>query len=407
MIADIPSPTSGKKAATLIELLTSMAILSVLLSVLAATLQASLGQFRSSIDHSQSSGSSQQAIYWLKRDLQLAVNAIPANLPSWNVETSPAQKEFFEGQTFFPFEVNRKSGRNAPGNSGFPARNAAFATLAFPSLSGAERVPNSRLGIVTRNPSLSIIGYYVAYSPDSPISDDSDSSMKLFRHFRPSGNPGDGYADGFLRYCHREINDSLFNPVTRSQTPLDAANHAAIRQANFGNSALPFLLSARLLSTSPTEDQVHSGTPPWPEFSPPPEPFSSGLGTEQRWSDPSSAVHDIVFPDEAVAMNVVRFEITPFRIMKDADGLTRAMGSSEVTETLNLGPDTEWPCLVSPTFLEIVLGVIDEKLAKRLKSEDDWIVDWTDGATPRNEIEALLINSAQIQRFRVAIREQL
>ncbi|MEM7603631.1 MAG: hypothetical protein AAF357_19740 [Verrucomicrobiota bacterium] len=393
----------GVTGTTLIELLSSMAILTVLLSVLAVALQASLGQFRSSLDQSQSAVNSQQAISVLKEDLRFAASSFPSNLPPLPPEVDNEQRDFFESRVFFPFEVNRNSGLEPPLEAGFPARNQNYSTLAFTRLSHIDRPVGNSSRLTTGYPSLALIGYYVAFTKDAPSEENVRYSMKLFRHFRPAGNFGEGYADGFLRYCHREINDAFFDSTTRSELPIADENLAAVLQGKFDNHEIPFLLSGRLIPDGNSNSPELSNSLPWPEFTSPPTNYSGDLGTEQSWSDSENAVHDLILPDEAIAKNVVRFEVTAFRILENASGVDTLMTGPEVVQILNLTNFEEWPSLVIPTYLEVTLGVIDEEIAVRLEAETDWNVDWTEGATPRSDLEELVKSNTQIQSIRITI----
>lgn len=394
---------SAVGATTLIELLTSMAILAVLLTVLAATLQASLGQFRSSVDQSKTFRGSQFAMEWLRRDLNSAANAFPSNLPPLPASLTDQQLRFFSGKAFFPFEINRSQGRSAPQASGFPSSNQNFATLAFPKFDSTD-VPaqNSQ----TNNPAfpaIGLVGYYVAYTRDSDLTQNPRYSMKLFRHFRPPGSFGDGYSDGFLRFTHREINDSFADRLNRSELPLAEPNTAAIRRLQFENRDLPFLFSSRLKPNDEGEEVPTAGSPPTPEFSDGAQSLASISNSEMEWLDAKSVVYDFVFPDEAVAKNVTRFELTPFRVLEDATGNEVTFDTVETCQELSIPDTSEWPSLVLPTYIEVTLGVIDDEIASRLTREDDWIVDWSNGASPRSETENMVKENTELQRFRISI----
>lgn len=387
------------RASTLIELLTSMAILAVLLAVLAATLQASLGQFRASIDQSESTQTSRLAVQWLKQDLELATNRFPANLPPVSSQLSGAQRELLENRFLFPFELDRETGVAKPQESGFPARNSNFSTIAFTRLNPSQQAPGS--GYATPFPPLAIVGYYVAYTPNSPTSESPVYSMKLFRHFRPPGNQGDGYSDSFLRFCHREINDGFLG-LRRSDIPLGEPNPAAIPEGLLGNSDLPFLLSWRSLPNLELEDTIIAGASPWPEFTKSAPQSTQSWGTRQSWQDPRSFVHDFLLPDEAVANNVVQFEVTPFHVTSETDGSQLAMSTEEVVLHYNLETG-EWPCLVIPHFVEVTLGVIDEDIALRLPREEDWIVEWNSESASSSELAEMIKANTHTKKFRIAL----
>jgi hypothetical protein len=87
-------------------------------------------------------------------------------------------------------------------------------------------------------------------------------------------------------------------------------------------------------------------------------------------------VHDSVFPDEAICDHLVRFELKPFRRIKLPSGGSSLMGASALNQHLGLSGSDEWPALVAPDLIEVVITVVDEVTARRLYRYEDWIIDW-------------------------------
>jgi len=432
----LPPARSG---ATLVELLASMAILGMLLVLLGTALQGALGRFRSGVDRAEARGGAETATAWLKRDLASATSSRPANLPPLPAGATDAQRRFFEGRLLFPFEVGREKGNGA--DRSFPNAAPEFDSLAFvahPSaeasfdperdlarLSGAGSATSATSASTASEDALvrpSIIGYYVAYTRDSPLADFPGAGMKLYRHHRPGGDIlAGGYAGGFLLHCSHRINDAwdetgpgsarslaAGNAAAVSARSLAAGNAAAVPSGRFANAALPFLLSRHV--TDRETLQVEVGTAAWPALalsehlpSPPPT-LMPDRGSAADWRDPGAAVHDTVFPDEPVCANVVRFELTPLRRVTLPSGDRVLVGAAELNAHLDLPNGDEWPCLVEPHFLDVVVGVVDETTAERLSRYEDWIVDWSaNDPAAWSPTRRLIEEGLRTRRFRISL----
>jgi len=137
-----------------------------------------------------------------------------------------AQERFFGGKLLLPFEINRKSGLG----NGRTFQNAdaanTFSQIAFVAIQpgGGSILPETfiseRHGALA-DPTLPpgtrptpsdgcLIGYYVAYTPDSTLAGDGRWSMKLYRHFRPGGTSlGQAQASSTIRYVTEAVNGKL------------------------------------------------------------------------------------------------------------------------------------------------------------------------------------------------------
>lgn len=359
---------------TLIELMASMAILSVLLVVLGSTLEVALGRFRSGTDKQVSHGGANLAVAWIEADLASHLSSRSSNLPRLPEAVSPVQREFFENKLLLPFEINRTQGTGMPEGRSFQNAAPEFASLAFVT-------HRALTGIEAGEEGPSIVGYYVSYARNSPLGGDERRGMKLFRHFR-RGLPGlgDGGSTGIILHVSQAINDQWDETAPGASRPLEAPNESAVRQGQFRNQDLPFLLSSRVSSR---EDMTPVfATQPWPSYpvverlgSPPPT-FSPDRGSEAAWRDPSHPVHDSVFPDEPMCDHVVRFELTPYRRVVLSDGTTEVMDAAALNGHLGLPESGEWPVLVTPDFIEVLITTVNEKAALTLRRYDDWIIDW-------------------------------
>ncbi len=389
----LPDKATNRRAATLIELLASMAILSVLILVLGTMLDSALGRFRGGTESARQRGGARAAAEWIERDLASHLSSRPANLPRLPDGTTEAQRDFFEGRLLLPFEIHRKSGTDG-------TRSFANAAPEFGSLAFAALLPDPGGGSIP-----AIVGYYVTYTRDSPFAGDTRAGMKLFRHCRRCGHPtAEGYADGLLRHASLAINDAFDGTIR----PLGEPNPAALRQGRFENAALPFLLAHRL-------DPAPGATPrsaaqPWPALpvmdrlpSPPPS-LQPPRGSVADWENPASPVHESVFPDETICDHVVRFELTPYRRVVLPDGNSILMGAAELNQHLGLDGGDEWPALVAPDLIEIVIAVVPGETALRLTRYEDWIVDWARadaGDAPPGLRQ--LVEASRTHRFRIAL----
>lgn len=369
MIPGRQSEARSEQGVTLIELLSAMAILSILILVLSTMLDASLRGFRRGAETVEQRGDARVAIDWMERDLASAFASRPAPLPRLPEDTSAVQRGFFEGRLFFPFEIDRQSGSGNATETSFPNAAPGFSTLAF-----VNRVTSGENDL--RGSAPGIVGYYVAFARHSPLAGDEGAGMKLFRHHRPGGHPeGERYADSFLVRASRAINDD----EKGSTRPLDAPNTAAVRRGRFANSAFPFLLAGREKRDDP--GSVLPAVAPWPlrpvvsRLSSPPPTYQPDRGSAADWENPASPVHDSVFPDEPICDHVVRFELRPSRRVELPSGNTERLDAAALNAHLGFSGE-EWPALVAPDEIEIVLTVIDEGTARRFTRYEDWLIDW-------------------------------
>ncbi|MDF1823340.1 MAG: hypothetical protein P1U68_01790 [Verrucomicrobiales bacterium] len=399
------SRTIFNSGATLIELITAMSILLVILLMLSTALDASLGQFRQSTDRTAKRTSARAALQWLERDLETVLLPRPARLSPLPDSATTAQREFFESRLFYPTEINRS--QHSGDKQSLPNASDKFDRLCFVSQIPGTPQLDPALNSNTRraDPAPSIVGYYVAYTRNSPLKGDTLASMKLFRHFRPGSSvSGQRYANEFLSYCATEIN-------SRSELgqPLSAPNSAAVRKGLFSNTELPSLLGMRLPndpSASPEESDAA-----WPVFpltnylTEPPPALNPNRGNLNDWENPDHSVHHTVFPDESLCRNVVRFEVRPERRVETSPGVFETLEASEINTHLGLSNGDEWPCLVVPDYLYITVGVINEATARTLTRYEDWLVDWkitdpSDWSETRTKIE----RSLQTFQLKVKLR---
>lgn len=378
----------------MIELLSAMAILAVLVLVLATMLGAAFDRFRESAEAVEQRGDARVALGWIERDLAGHVASRHASLPLLPDDVSAHQREVFEGRLFLPFEVNRLSGS---GKASFPNAATGFGTLAF-----ATRIGTS--GDEPRETPPAVVGYYVAYARHSPLAGDDGSGMKLFRHYRPGGHPtGEGYADGLLLHATRSINDD--GDDTRA---LGTPNGAVVRQGRFENAGFPFLFATR--EDPDATNGPRAAVPPWParpvieRLGSPPPTYQPERGTNEEWKNPASPVHDSVFPDETICDHVVRFELKPFRRVILSSGGSTLMDAAMLNQHLGLSGGDEWPALVVPDLIEVVITVVDEGTARRLVRYEDWIIDWDRVGSPAaTSADRALLATSRTTRQRIAL----
>lgn len=400
MIPGRQSEARSEQGVTLIELLSAMAILSILILVLSTMLDASLRGFRRGAETVEQRGDARVAIDWMERDLASAFASRPAPLPRLPEDTSAVQRGFFEGRLFFPFEIDRQSGSGNATETSFPNAAPGFSTLAF-----VNRVTSGENDL--RGSAPGIVGYYVAFARHSPLADDEGAGMKLFRHHRPGGHPeGERYADSFLVRASRAINDD----EKGSTRPLDAPNTAAVRRGRFANSAFPFLLAGREKRDDP--GSVLPAVAPWPlrpvvsRLSSPPPTYQPDRGSAADWENPASPVHDSVFPDEPICDHVVRFELRPSRRVALPSGITERLDAAALNAHLGFSGE-EWPALVAPDEIEIVLTVIDEGTARRFTRYEDWLIDWEKIESPSATTDdRAILAASRTFRHRFAVPAQ-
>lgn len=414
------SPRSRPDAGTsLVELLASMAILAFLLLVLSSALGLSLGQFRIGVDRSESLVGTQAATDWIRRDFQSIVSERYGNLPALPDSVTEEQREFFGGKMFFPVEINRTAGQNLDPSRSFVNAHPNFGSVAFfarlpidaqfsidyeKERRGDGSAPERALSqeAIAR---VALVGYYVAYTYESPLAGERRAAMRLHRHYRPGENHlAQGYAAGFALHCSREINDGYDETGSGEARPRNQRNPARLRNGIFANREQPFVFSRFV--DDPRALNASSADQPWPKFpverfleSPPPV-FDPDRGSAADWEDRHSPVHDIVFPDEPIAHNVVRFEVEAFREVHSPGGL-RVMNAHELAAHLGL-PDEDWPCLATPSFVDITISVVKESAARQLLAPEDWLVDWTK-TNPSDWSATRRLIEANLETFRMRI----
>jgi len=384
----------------MIELLASMAILSVILLVLASALEVSLGRFRRGVDRAEGQSSAHEATQWLTRDVAAAAASRSAPMPRLPPATSKEQEAFFADRVLFPFEIDRTKGEGIAESRSFPNAAPEFGTLAFPA--GLPGSPGSGDRLV------GLVGYYVAYTRDSPLADDTNLSMKLFRHLRPGGpKAGDSYATGYLASCSELINDAWDEGPGSSVRDLAEPNPAAVRRGHFANSQLPFLFATRIEPGNPKKDlPTTSAWPLYPDpthLAEPPPSLSPFPEDEVKSGGDESALDDIVYPDEAVCDHVVRFTLVPHLWITQSDGSREIADAAALNQHLGLPGGDEWPCLVTPDFIDLTLGVVDAQTARRLPKYEDWIVDWENG-TPSSWTPTRKLIEKTLRTYRVRLK---
>lgn len=389
-----------RRGTTLVELLAAMAVLSIFVLVLGQMLESSLGRFREVSETRGQRDGIRVAAEWIERDLACPLSPRPATLSRLPAAASEVQREFFEGRLLLPFEIDRVSGIGGVADRSFANAAPEFSSLAF-----VARVPDA--GRDPGKPSPSIVGYYVAYARHSPLAGESKAGMKLFRHFRRGGHPeAEGYADGLLRHVSLAVNDARAG-AAGPPPALDAPNPAAVRLGRFENADLPFLLARR---AAPGGSGSREAAQPWPSLPvrehllAPPPTFAPARGAAADWEDPASFVHESIFPDEPICDHVVRFELKPCRYVDLADGSRTLMGAAELNRHLGLAGGDEWPVLVVPDFIDLVIAVIPEKEALRLERYEDWIFDWEeDTLASLPPDRQRLVRAARVRTFRLAL----
>jgi hypothetical protein len=115
-------------------------------------------------------------------------------------------------------------------------------------------------------------------------------------------------------------------------------------------------------------------------------------------------VHDSVFPDEAICDHLVRFELKPFRRVSLPSGGSSLMDASALNQHLGLSGGDEWPALVAPDLIEVVITVVDEVTARRLSRYEDWIIDWDRVESPAaTTADRALLATSRTTRQRIAL----
>ncbi len=389
----------GAKGYSLLELLTSMVLLSVIVLMLSSALELTMKKFRGGVDRSENVVATQVSLDWIQNDLRSAVTERYANLPPLPASVPNIQRYYFENRIFQLIEINRKEGIGLSEPRSFQNGHPHFDSMVFVAKLPIDAqfsvsYDRSRRSEVPASVSekavsweamahASLVGYYVAYTYDSPIAGERRGSMRLHRHYRVGDSlMKQGYASGLVMAVSNEVNDA-FDEYGGGARPLSSKNRAKVRLGKFANSELPYTFS-RFISS---EDDFEGKTAiqPWPknpvpDFLPSPPPTLYPLrGMASNWEDPKDEIHDTVFPDEPIAHNVVRFELKPYRQIQIGPGQYENLDAADMNKYLKLESEADdWPALVRPDFIDITLSIIKESAARRLKGPDDWIVDWTD-----------------------------
>lgn len=401
---------------SILELLISMSIFTVILLLLSQALEASLSQWTGSTGKSDLRGELRATVEWMRRDFRGAIVERHANLPPLPDTVSDEAKAFLENRWFLPFEIDREQGSTGESES-FANAEPGFGQIAFvtrlpATMTGDATVDQMRLGKLAPSPGAAdaidgcLVGYYVAYTRDSPLASSDRSSFKLFRHFRPSGTSlGQGHSRGFVLGFSHLVNDAFDETDVGEVRPLAEPNEAMLRQGKFANRDLPFLFSRRMAEPG-SLDLVEAGAP-WPTDPPvsgtgnpdlpaPPSLYPPPNFSWERWADPADDIYDYLFPDEPIAHNVVGFECRAFRRVEDEAGTLVLMNATEMNANLGLSGE-EWPVLIRPDFVEVSLTIIPPEIAARLDTKADWLGNGSAIATD------LIERHQQTLKFQLAI----
>lgn len=401
---------------SILELLISMSIFTVILLLLSQALEASLSQWTGSTGKSDLRGELRATVEWMRRDFRGAIVERHANLPPLPDTVTDEAKAFLESRWFLPFEIDREQGSTGESES-FANAEPGFGQIAFvtrlpATMTGDATVDQMRLGKLAPSPGAAdaidgcLVGYYVAYTRDSPLASSDRSSFKLFRHFRPSGTSlGQGHSRGFVLGFSHLVNDAFDETDVGEVRPLAEPNEAMLRQGKFANRDLPFLFSRRMAEPG-SLDLVEAGAP-WPTDPPvsgtgnpdlpaPPSLYPPPNFSWERWADPADDIHDYLFPDEPIAHNVVGFECRAFRRVEDEAGTLVLMNATEMNANLGLSGE-EWPVLIRPDFVEVSLTIIPPEIAARLDSKADWLGNGSAIATD------LIERHRQTLKFQLAV----
>jgi hypothetical protein len=387
----------------MVELLLSMAILSLMIVGLAELFSFAANSWSGQMRRSAQSGDLEETAALLRKDLESAFANRPCPDQTFDPSelTNEAQRHFIAGKTLLPFEIDRRSGLGLKRSFQNADPSRRFSQIAFVAVQpGAgsllpENFYRERHGHLA-NPALpagarptpsdiSLIGYYVAYTPDSLAGGNDRWSMKLYRHFRPGGT---------------SLGQAQASSTVRSVT--GKVNHDLVPRLKFRNSELPFLLAFHTKDLEPAVNAQTSSQPPWPASLPAlgrPLPDRSRAA---HWFRPNHPLHDVLPGDQALADRVVAFSATPYKRVLNGDKPV-VLGAADLAKQLGFSSD-DWPVLVAPDFIDIELAVVDENTAALLTKRDDWLVDWRGSPVARESPAARLIReSVTSLRFRVTL----
>ncbi|MEO0446025.1 MAG: prepilin-type N-terminal cleavage/methylation domain-containing protein [Verrucomicrobiota bacterium] len=395
---------------TLLEVLVSMSILSILTLALAELFSFASESWSRQAGEQDNRADLVESARLVEEDLQAAfvgrearwVHFDPSGIGTQTLRD--AFTDLLQHRMMLPFEVNRRIGIGNQTSLPFAEPEVRgmtpFSTLAFaanrpdagallPETFAVERYGNTLVSSSAAAKTASdacLVGYYVAYTRNSPLATELDSSMKLYRHFRPSGvSFGMGQAGSTLRYASHVV------------------NKIAIPSRSFANQNLDFLLAYH--APDPDEITKVASLPPWPlwgDWAPSAQPDRSQISA---WEDPHSSLHESLPGDLPLALNVVRFEVRPYKRMKVL-GDWELMGTERLVASLGL-PDDEWPALIVPDLIEVVLGVVPPETAAILTRAEDWMVKWVPDSDevlePRTTQAEVIQRSVRTIRFQVSL----
>lgn len=398
---------------SLVEVLLSMTILSVLVLVLAELLAFSAKMWSRHADGAEVELELREGAAVLRHDLESCFAGRPAPwagsvLPSASGPHLPAGSELaceklFRHRLLLPVEVDRTAGKGQ--RVSLPHAEAAevdgrpvFSTLAFAAVQseagllhpcslhrqrsggsaplGTEPIPAGGIALVA---------YYVAYTRNSPLAGETGWSMKLYRHYRPAGfSLGVGQAGGILRAAAQAVN--------REQVP----------RGQLANRDLSFLLAWRAPRAG--SEAVVAAERPWPAWSDTRPPGRAPAWDDlSLWADSESLLYDFLAPDVPLVQNVVRFQVRPFKWV-DVGGKLKRLDTRELVAFLKL-PDPDWPVLVVPDEVEVILSVISSTAASQLPEKRDWMASWREDRVeaPDPVVARILRRSVRTCRFRVSL----
>jgi prepilin-type N-terminal cleavage/methylation domain-containing protein len=391
---------------TLLELLLSMTILSLVVIGMADLFSFTARTWSGQASGSAAAGDLHDAADLLRVDLESAFPGRHLAHATFDgaAMSNEVARSLFARRMLLPFELDRRSGGGGARSFVHPDAEApeTFSQLAFvalrpgagsllpetfyPERHGPLADPALPSGARPTPSDACLVGYYVAYTADSPFpGDNARKSMKLYRHFRPGGTSlGQAQAGSTIRAASHAVNGD------------------ALPNLRFANRDLPFLFAFHAPSPDPALVDPVPSAPPWPAWgsSGSAGPGSAARANRDAWFNPSHPVHDQLPADLPVARHVVRFRVSPFKRLRDGANL-RLLGAAELAQRLGL-PDAEWPALVTPDLVEVELAVVDDATAAALANRQDWLTDWENAANP-SPAARLIRRSVATHRFRVSL----
>ena len=403
-----PNPNAARSGFSMVELLLSMAILSLVVVGLAELFSFTANTWSGQMRRSSGGIDLYEAAQLMRDDLEAAFPNRPVPhqtfAPGSGTTVTEAMQRHFGSKMLLPFEVNRRSGRgidrsfrNADPSERFaqiafvaikPGASSLLPETFYPERHGALADPTLAAGVRPTPSESCLIGYYVAYTPNSTLPGGEQRSMKLFRHFRPGGTSlGQAQAGSTIRYVS------------------DAVNHRLVPQLSFANQDLPFLFAFHASGLDPAVIDETPSQAPWPAnvVVPGAAVAIPGRSEPAAWLNPSHELFNHLPPDSPVAGNVVAFVATPFKRIRNGDTL-EVLGAKDLNQYLGLKGGEEWPALVVPDFMDVELSVVDDTTAALLLTREDWLVNWQAEPTPSDPLAVRSIRrTATTFRFRVCL----